>query len=64
MLAYSTTNMPEDGPILSNPDGTGSILLVDVALSCLKGTTHWRSSKLATSKMDLASTATSMVHRS
>ncbi len=39
MLAYSTTNTPEDGPILSNPAGTRPNLPVDVTLSDLKGAT-------------------------
>ena len=38
MLAYSTTKPREDGPILSNPEGTRPISLLDVALSGLKGT--------------------------
>ena len=63
MLAYSTTNAPEDGPTLSNPEGTKPILPVDVTLSVLKGVTHRRHSKLATSKMGRASTATLSVHR-
>jgi hypothetical protein len=37
MLAYSTTNAREDGPIPSNPEGTRSISLLDVTLSDLKG---------------------------
>ena len=58
MLAYSTTNIPEDGPIESNPEGTWPILPVDVTLSSLKGATLQRSSKLATDKMGHASTIT------
>ncbi len=58
MLAYSTTNIPEDGPILSNPEGTRPILPVNVTFSGLKGMTLPRHSKLATDKMGLASTAT------
>jgi hypothetical protein len=58
MLAYSTTNPPEAGPILSNPEGTRPILPVDVTLSCLKGATHRRRSTLATNKMGHAGTAT------
>ncbi len=50
MLAYSTTNTPEDGPILSNPAGTRPILPVDVTLSGLKGVALLRHSKLATDK--------------
>ncbi len=63
MLAYSTTNGPEDEPILSNPVRTRPILPVDVTLSGLKGATHRRRSKLATDKMGLASAATLIVHR-
>ena len=58
MLAYSTTNMPEDGPILSNPEGTRPILPVDVAVSFLKGATLRQRSQLATNKMGRANTAT------
>ena len=58
MPAYSTTNAPEDGPILPNPERTRAILPVDVTLSSLKGATLQRYSKLATDKMDLASTIT------
>ena len=57
MLAYSTTNTPEDGPILSNPAGTRTISPVDVTLSGLKGAALRRHSKLATGKMGRASTA-------
>ncbi len=57
MLAYSTTNAPEEGPILLNPERTRPILPVDVTLSGLKGATHRRHSKLATDKMGHASTA-------
>jgi len=63
MLAYSTTNAPVDGPIMSNPERTMPILPVDVTLSGLKGATHRRHSKLATDKMGFASTATLIVHR-
>ncbi len=63
MLAYSTTNTPEDGPILSNPFGTRPILPVDVTLSSLKGVALPRHSKLATDKMGRASTATLILNR-
>ncbi len=63
MLAYSTTNGPEDGPILSNPGRTRPISPVDVTLTGLKGATHRRRSKLATGEMGLASTVTLNVHR-
>ena len=63
MLAYSTTNTPEDGPILSNPAGTWPISPVDVTLSGLKGVALLRHSKLATDKMGHASTATLTVNR-
>jgi hypothetical protein len=63
MLAYSTTNTPEDGPIRPNPEGTRSILPLDVTLSGLKGATLQRYSKLARCKMGRASTATLIVHR-
>ncbi len=63
MLAYSTTNTPEDGPILSNPVGTRPISPVDVTLSGLKGVALRRHSKLATDKMGHASTATLIVNR-
>ncbi len=63
MLAYSTTNTPEDGPILSNPAGTWPISPVDVTLSGLKGVALLHHSKLATDKMGRASTATIVDHR-
>ena len=63
MLAYSTTNAPEDGPILSNLEKTRAILPVDVTLSGLKGATHRRHSKLTTDKMARASTANSTFRR-
>ena len=63
MLAYSTTNTPEDGPIGPNPEGTRPIFPLDVTLSSLKGATLQRYSKLATDKMARASIATSIVHR-
>ncbi len=63
MLAYSTTNTPEDGPILANPLGTRPISPVDVTLSGLKGVALLRHSKLATGKIGHASTATMIVHR-
>ncbi len=63
MLAYSTTNNPEDGPILSNPKRTRPILPVDVTLSDLKGVALQRHSKLARDKMGHASTATLIVNR-
>ena len=63
MLAYSTTNTPEDGPILSNLFATRRILPVDVTLSGLKGVTLPRHSKLATNKMGRASTATLILNR-
>ncbi len=63
MLAYSTTNTPEDGPILANPAGTRPILPVDVTLSGLKGVALLHHSKLATDKMGHASTATLIVNR-
>ena len=53
MLAYSTTNIPEDGPILSNPFGTRPILPVDVTLSGLKGMTLLRHSKLERNPISL-----------
>jgi len=63
MLAYSTTNTPEDGPILSNPERTRPNLPVDVTLSDLKGATLQRHSKLATDKLGHASTATLILNR-
>ncbi len=63
MLAYSTTNTPEDGPILSNPVGTRPILPLDVTLSGLKGWALQRHSKLARYKMGHASTATLILNR-
>ena len=63
MLAYSTTNTPEDGPIPSNPQGTRPILPLDVAVSGLKGATLRRHSKLARSKMDRASAMTLILNR-
>ncbi len=62
MLADSTTNAPEDGPILTNPVGTRPILPVDVTLSGLKGVALLRHSKLASDKMGHASTATLIVN--
>ena len=63
MLAYSTTNTPEDGPIGANPERTRPIFPLDVTLSSLKGATLQRYSKLARGKMGRASTATLIVHR-
>ncbi len=63
MLAYSTTNTPEDGPILTNPERTRPNLPVDVTLSDLKGATLQRRSKLATDKMGHASAATLILNR-
>ena len=63
MLAYSTTKRREDGPILSNPEGTRPISLLDVTLSGLKGATLRRRSKLARNEMDHASAATVIVNR-
>ena len=63
MLAYSTTNTPEDGPILPNPAGTRPILPLDVTLSGSKGATLQRHSKLARNKMGHASTATPILNR-
>ncbi|GAG16857.1 unnamed protein product [marine sediment metagenome] len=63
MLAYSTTNTPEDGPIPSNPIGTRPILPLDVTLIGSKGVALQRHSKLARDKMGHASTATLNVHR-
>ena len=63
MRAYSTTNTPEVGPILANPERTRPILSVDVTLSGLKGATHRRHSKLAIDKMGRASTASVNVNR-
>ncbi len=55
MLAYSTTKPREDGPILSNPEGTWPISPLDVTLSGLKGWALRRPSKLARNKMGHAS---------
>jgi len=63
MLAYSTTNATEDGPIPSNPEGTRPILPLDVALSGLKGWALRRPSKLARSKMGHASATTLILNR-
>ena len=63
MLAYSTTNTPEDGPIRPNPGGTRPISPLDVTLSSLKGATLQRYSKLARGNMGRASTATLIVRR-
>ncbi len=63
MLAYSTTNTPENGLILANPAGTRPMWPVDVTLSGLKGVALPRHSKLATDKMGHASTATLIVNR-
>ena len=58
MLAYSTTNAREDGPIGPNRHATRPISPLDVTLSSLKGATLQRCSKLARDKMGHASTAT------
>jgi len=63
MPAYSTTKPREDGSILSNPAGTRPISLLDVTLSCLKGSTLRRRSKLARNEMGSASAATMIVNR-
>ena len=63
MLAYSTTNAPEDGSIPSNPEGTRPILPLDVALSGLKGWALPRRSKLARSRMGRASAITLILNR-
>ena len=63
MLAYSTTNAREDGPIGTNPEGTRPIFPLDVTLSSLKGATLQRYSKLARDKMGHASTATLILNR-
>jgi hypothetical protein len=64
MLAYSTTNATEDGPIPSNPEGTRPISLLDVVLSGLKESALPRHSKLARSKMGHASAITVILNRS
>jgi hypothetical protein len=64
MLAYSTTNTPEDGPIRPNPERTWPIFPLDVTLSSLKGATLQRYSKLARSKMGRASTTILILNRS
>ena len=63
MLAYSTTKPHEDGPILSNPEGTWPISLLDVTLSDLKGATLRRRSKLARNEMGHAGAATLILDR-
>ena len=63
MLAYSTTKPREDGPILSNPEGTRSLSPLDVTLSGLKGWALRRPSKLARDKMGHASAATVILNR-
>ncbi len=63
MLAYSTTKPREDGPILSNPEGTWPISPLDVTLSGLKGWALRRPSKLARNKMGHASAATVILNR-
>ena len=63
MLAYSTTKLREDGPILSNPAGTRPISLLDVTLSDLKGWALQRRSKLARNEMGHASATTLTVNR-
>jgi len=57
MLAYSTTNAPEDGPILANPFADEAHFACGRHLERLEGATHRRRSKLATDKMGRASTA-------
>ena len=52
----------ERGPIWSNPYGTKPILSLDGVASCLKWPALRRNSRLASDKMDLASTATIIVH--
>ncbi len=63
MLAYSTTNTPEGGPILANPEGTWPILPVDVTFSGVKGVALRRRAKQATDKMGHARTATLILNR-
>ncbi len=63
MLAYSTTKPREDGPILSNPEGTRPISLLDVALSGLKGWALRHRSKLARNEMGHAGAATMTLNR-
>ncbi len=63
MLAYSTTKLREDGPILSNPFGTRPISLLDVTLSGLKGWALRRHSKLARNEFGHAGAATATVNR-
>jgi hypothetical protein len=63
MLAYSTTNAREDGPIPSNPAGTRPISPLDVALSGWMGTTLRRHPKLARSEMDRAGATTVNLNR-
>ena len=45
MLAYSTTNSPEDGLGLANPERTWPTWLLDVTFNGLKGKTLLRRSK-------------------
>ena len=63
MLAYSTTNRPEDGPILSNPYRDEAHFACGRRYERLEGVTHRHHSKLATGKMGHASTATLVVYR-
>ena len=56
MLAYSTTNAREDGPILSNPFRDEAHFACGRHFERLEGATLQRHSKLATDKMGAAST--------
>jgi len=56
--------MRKNGPTLSNPEGTRSILLLDVTLTGLKGVALLHRSKLASNNMNLAGTTARFVNRS
>ena len=64
MLAYATTRIPEDGPILSTLERTWPMPHPDVTLSGFKGVCPQRLSGLAKDRTGRASTATLIVQRS
>ncbi len=63
MLAYSTTNTPEDGPIPSNPKTDAAHFASGRHFERLEGMTLQRHSKLARNKMGHASTTTLTLNR-
>ncbi len=62
MLAYSTTNTLEDGPILSSPEGKRPNSPLDVTSSGLKEVALLRHSKLSRNEMGSTSTVAPVVN--